>query len=93
MSDVKHCTVIGNVTFCVRRGGSQHPVDILRVLMLFATCWQNLGGHEGFLIAFLTDSAVTLKRITGLGESGLVGSGVDFLCRVTKSCFIISSDS
>lgn len=44
------------------------------------------------LIAFLVDSAVALKRIAGLGESGPAGSSADFLCRVTKSCFITYND-
>lgn len=61
--------------------------------MLFAARWQNLGGYQGLLIAFLTDSAVALKRIACLGESGLAGSGVDSLCRVTEACFVAHSDS
>lgn len=44
------------------------------------------------LIAFLVDSAVALKRIASLGELGPAGSGADFLCRVTKSCFITHND-
>lgn len=73
--------------------GSQDQVDILRVLMLFAACWQSMGGHHGLLTAFLMDSAVALKRIAGLGELGPAGSGVDFLCRVMEACFITYSDS
>lgn len=80
------CLVLGG-------GARQHRVGILRVLMLVvASCWHlERGWHQDLLIAFLTDFAVALKRISSLGESGRL-AGVDFLCRVTKPHFIVHSD-
>lgn len=75
-------------------GTSWHGAGILRVLMLVvASCWRlERGWHQDLLIAFLTDFAVALKRISSRGESGRL-AGVDFLCRVTEPHFIAHGDS
>lgn len=74
--------------------GSRRRVGILRVLMLVvASRWRlERGWHQDLLIAFLTDYAVALKRISSLGESGRL-AGVDVLSRVTEPRFLEHSDS